>query len=595
MRQGDEVGPFVIERALGSGAMGTVFRARHKDTGQRVAIKVVAPGLAANDQSLERFKRESAILKQLRHPNIVRLVATGRYHGTPFYAMEYVEGESLDHALARRGRITWEELVGLGRQLCAALEHVHHKGIIHRDLKPSNVMVLPDGTVKLTDFGIAKDVDLTALTAANSTVGTASYMSPEQCKGVRDLTARSDLYSLGIMFYELLTGQKPFTAEAPMELFMKHINEPAPRPSRLAMETPVWLDTLIVQLLEKEPEQRPHTAAAVGEALERVREKVVAQQSAGVEAVRSRLIDRKRGAPGLEEEDKEAARTLLGKKKKKKKRAVPFYRRNWFRGAVLAALLVGIGWVFYTAFIKPPSSESLHAQARELLANNEAKEAREGPIAAFLRYYPDRDDKNARDIRRWADEVDLAQREEQMRKRRDAGWATSGDDKEAEDQARLALAAEERDDLPAAEQAWKKVLPWKDKENRDLRAWGLVAEKHHNEIAAALAEYYKAYRAIDYEKLGTRYEATTPVSKKAAEAVRAEVEARTFAKRKGKAAAEKYLAAARTAWEEVRTLTQGNAVGESKLWGLVARWRLHELPRPPAEEQGAKEPAPAKD
>jgi serine/threonine protein kinase len=317
MRPGDQVGPFVIDKPLGSGAMGTVLRGRHIETGQRVAIKVVAPAFVANEKSIERFKRESAILKQLKHPNIVRLIAVGKHHGTPFYAMEYVEGESLAEVLARRGRITWEELIPLGQQLCAALQHVHDRGIIHRDLKPSNVMVLPDGTVKLTDFGIAKDTDVTALTAANCTVGTASYMSPEQCKGVRDLTPRSDLYSLGVMFFELLTGKKPFQAESPMDMFMHHINDTPERPSRLVLEIPVWLDTLIVQLLEKAPEQRPHSAAAVGEALGRVQEKALALQSAGVDMVRGRAVDRRPGGPRLEEEDKDAARTLLGKKKKR--------------------------------------------------------------------------------------------------------------------------------------------------------------------------------------------------------------------------------------------------------------------------------------
>src|SRR6516225_4789493 len=189
----------------------------------RVAIKVMAPGLTSK-VALERFKRESDILKQLRHPNIVRLIASGKYHGSPFYAMEFIEGESLDQVMARRRRITWEELIPLGQQLCAGLQYAHEKGIVHRDLKPSNLMVLADGTVKLTDFGIAKDMDVTALTSANCTVGTAAYMSPEQCKGERDLTAKSDLYSMGVVFYELITGKKPFRAETPMDMFMLHVN-----------------------------------------------------------------------------------------------------------------------------------------------------------------------------------------------------------------------------------------------------------------------------------------------------------------------------------------------------------------------------------
>src|SRR5689334_7780409 len=150
MQVGQQIGPFAVEKELGAGAMGAVFRARHTETGQRVAIKVIAPGLSSNRTIMARFKRESDILKQLRLPNIVRLVATGKFQGTPFYAMEYIEGESLDRVMARRGRISWEEVVALGKQLCTALAHAHQQGIVHRDLKPSNLMILDGETVKLT-------------------------------------------------------------------------------------------------------------------------------------------------------------------------------------------------------------------------------------------------------------------------------------------------------------------------------------------------------------------------------------------------------------------------------------------------------------
>ena len=122
------------------------------------------------------------------------------------------------------------------------MQHAHEHGIVHRDLKPSNLMILADGTLKLTDFGIAKDLDRTALTEANCTVGTAAYMSPEQCKGERNLTHKSDLYSMGVMFYELLTGRKPFNAENAMDMFLQHCNAEVERPSRIVLDIPVWLD-----------------------------------------------------------------------------------------------------------------------------------------------------------------------------------------------------------------------------------------------------------------------------------------------------------------------------------------------------------------
>ena len=126
-------------------------------------------------------------------------------------------------ASVNRAPFTWEEVIEMGKPLCAALQHAHDKGIIHRDLKPSNLMLTREGMLKLTDFGIAKDVDVTALTGANNTIGTAAYMSPEQCKGERNLTGKSDLYSLGVVFYELLTGRKPFIAESSVDMFLMHV------------------------------------------------------------------------------------------------------------------------------------------------------------------------------------------------------------------------------------------------------------------------------------------------------------------------------------------------------------------------------------
>src|SRR5438874_7730966 len=135
MLLGQRMGPFEVEKQLGSGAMGAVYLARYCKTGQRVALKVMAPGLGGNETALARFEREAKVLKQLSHPNIVRFYIGSRFQGAPFYAMEYVEGESLDQALKRRGRLTWEEVSDLGRQICAALQHAHEHGIVHRDLK----------------------------------------------------------------------------------------------------------------------------------------------------------------------------------------------------------------------------------------------------------------------------------------------------------------------------------------------------------------------------------------------------------------------------------------------------------------------------
>ena len=258
MLVGQKIGPFQIEKELGSGAMGQVYLARYVKTGQKVAVKVMAPGVRSS-AAQARFQREAEVLKQLTHPNIVRFYVASEYQGSPYYAMEYIEGEALDDLLNRRGRLPWDEVVELGKQICSALQHAHERGIIHRDLKPSNLIIAKDHTLKLADFGIAKDLDVTQLTATNSTVGTAAYMSPEQCRGERNLTNKSDLYSLGVVFYELLVGASPSQADTTMNMFLAHVQGRGRSSGRArrVMEIPIWLDTLVCQLLEKKPEQLP--------------------------------------------------------------------------------------------------------------------------------------------------------------------------------------------------------------------------------------------------------------------------------------------------------------------------------------------------
>ena len=346
MMIGSQIGPFLIEKELGSGAMGTVYKAKFQKDEERaipVALKVVSYGLLGNDGAMARFEREAAILKQLKHPHIVRLLATGRYKQTPFIAMEFVDGESLDRTLTKRGKLDWEDVVSYGKQLCEALQHAHERGIVHRDLKPSNLMVTREGVLKLTDFGIAKDTDVTALTGANSTIGTAAYMSPEQCRGDKTLGAKSDLYSLGICLYELVTGKKPFVAESSVDMFLKHVNETPVRPRKVVHEIPVWLDNLIMFLLEKNKESRPLDAGTVGKMLADIEQKVQSQQSVGAEVANARRIDRPVGEKPLSDEEKDAARSLrAGDKKKRKKKPKPLSKQVWPKAVGLGALLLAV-------------------------------------------------------------------------------------------------------------------------------------------------------------------------------------------------------------------------------------------------------------
>jgi serine/threonine-protein kinase len=521
---GQQFGPFVIDKELGSGAMGAVYRGRYTKDGRVVAIKVMAPGLGTtNNRAAERFEREAEILKQLRHPHIVRLFGVGTYQRTRYFAMEYIEGESLDKVMARRGRMSWEEVIALGQQLCDALQHAHEKGIIHRDLKPSNLMILRDGTLKLTDFGIAKDMDVTQLTSANCTVGTAAYMSPEQCKGERDLSSKSDLYSMGVLLYELVTGRKPFNAENAMDMFLQHVSGTFERPSRLALELPVWLDTLICQLLEKKPEHRPLDAHMVLTALAGIKEKVEAQRSAGLEAAQKRIIDRM--PPGhvkADEKDKETARFLLKGKVRRRRAKKAWHEKIWVRAL---GLTICLGVVVFTLILalQPPSADELYEKvARVMPTSDHTKQddALAGPITTYLDRYGGRDDEKTRQVRQWCEQIEMRQGEDLLQRYRKKKRVMDGSEEEM--RAFKAIDAEDLLELDTAQERWEYLA------REGSPKWRLIAKKRLADLATqAAAEqnfepYFKAllvdgvdrlpegkvpqqaYMALRYERFGDR-------------------------------------------------------------------------------------------
>ncbi len=570
MLVGKRIGPYIVEKELGAGAMGTVYRGREAESGTKVAIKVIALNLTGNKTASNRFEREIAILKQLKkHPNIVKVLASGTVQGTRFFVMEYVEGESLDHVMERRGRISWEELIPLGQQLCAALQHAHDKGIIHRDLKPANVMMLKDGTVKLTDFGIAKDIDVTALTAANSTVGTAAYMSPEQCRGSLDISPQSDLYSMGVMFFELITGRKPFLAETIMDMFRQHTEGPFPRPSKLVLDIPIGLDKLICQLLEKKPEDRPYNATKVAEALGKVKEKWEAQQSAGLDAAKKRRADRTKNDTALDETDKALALTMLGKKKKKK--AVPFYTRGWFTITSVLAVLAGVSWLIWF-LLKPPTADALYAQAEKSMrilaepseskiGKDQLKELHEaqssyGPLGQFLHYYPK--DPRAKKIQDWSDQVDRIDCERFMN-----SFPERLVNNAAELGARQARIDEIDGNLAAARANWTNLLGYKDGKDASLRPWALVAEKHLSDITAAEMLYPEL--KAKYEKSGKKAARIAEPKTRdefALNAVRAEEENKSADK-------------AKQGWVDLQKFCEKQ--DDMHIWQLLAQMRIREI------------------
>ncbi len=209
----ERVGPYRVLRRLGRGGMGVVYEAEEQPGGQRVAVKLVAATAELDHGLRTRFEAEIHTLRKLNHPNIVRLLGFGEEAGQLYYAMELVEGESLESELARGRRFDWREVVQIAVQVCQALRHAHDRGIIHRDIKPSNLLLSPAGEVKLSDFGIARIFGQTRLTMPGNVVGTAEFMAPEQAEG-QTAGPGADLYSLGAVMYVLLAGKPLFRARS---------------------------------------------------------------------------------------------------------------------------------------------------------------------------------------------------------------------------------------------------------------------------------------------------------------------------------------------------------------------------------------------
>lgn len=266
------LGPYHIQKLIGRGGMGSVYQGIHAKSGEPVAVKVIAGGIANQPRFRRRFAAEIDALERLKHPNIVTLIGYGEEStGVLFYAMEYVIGQSLHEILRSRGKLPWQDVVHVGIATTAALKHAHDIGIIHRDLKPANLLIDGAGNIKLTDFGIAKLFGSADETAAGSVIGTADYMPPEQAEG-KTVTVRSDLYSLGCVMYALLTGKPPFGGKSVPEVLYAVRYSSVPEIKNTVDDVPPELCELIYQLLDKDPQKRPPTALVVGNRLKSVQQ-----------------------------------------------------------------------------------------------------------------------------------------------------------------------------------------------------------------------------------------------------------------------------------------------------------------------------------
>ena len=257
---------YQLEEKLATGGMGSVYRATDLKLGRPVAMKLLAPNLAEDATFVERFRREARAAAGLRHPKIANVFDAGQADDAHFIVMELAEGRDLARLLREEGPLSEERAVNIVDQICLALGHAHAAGIIHRDIKPANIIVGDDDSVKVTDFGIARAADESKLTVTGSVLGTAHYISPEQAEG-KPLTATSDIYSLGIVMFETLTGAVPFTGESLMSVALRHMNEQVPPPSTMDPGISTEMDEIVARATRKAPSERYGDASEMHEAL----------------------------------------------------------------------------------------------------------------------------------------------------------------------------------------------------------------------------------------------------------------------------------------------------------------------------------------
>jgi serine/threonine-protein kinase len=339
---------YEIEDLLGQGGMARVFRGTDRVLGRTVAVKVLSPQFAGDDQFVARFRREAQAAAALNHPNIVSVYDTGDQADVHFIVMEYVEGRTLRDVVRQDGPLMPERATEIGASVARALASAHEAGMVHRDIKPGNIMLTRDGEVKVMDFGIARTSTGDTLTQTAAVLGTASYLSPEQAQGIT-VDARSDIYSLGCVLYEMLAGRAPFTGDSPVAIAYKHVKEDPVPPGRLNGDVPDSLDAVVMKCMAKNPANRYQSAEELREDLERAAQGMPTLATPVLAGDATEVVTDRVGAGGT------AVMTGLPPEEEEAERG----GRRWLvvLGVLLALAALGVAAFFLVRSLLPPPTE----------------------------------------------------------------------------------------------------------------------------------------------------------------------------------------------------------------------------------------------
>lgn len=324
---------------VGDGGMALVYRAKDHLLSRMVAVKILRDQFAHDEQFVERFRREARAAASLSHPNVVNIYDVGETGHIHFIVMEYVQGKNLHDLIREEGQFPQEFVVDVGKQIALGLAHAHYHGIVHRDIKPHNILLTEEGRVKVTDFGIAQAMSATNLTQTGMVLGSVHYFSPEQARGV-NIQAASDLYSLGIVLYEMITGHPPFTGDTPISIALQHIQE-TPEPLRSSRpELDGELEDLVLKLLNKNPKDRPASAEEVIRIFQRIERRLESLADQDEDA------DRTMPFPAADLEGKGGFSLARGKGKKKQTKKAP---RKRSKGLIFLVILLFLTAITYAA------------------------------------------------------------------------------------------------------------------------------------------------------------------------------------------------------------------------------------------------------